>query len=371
MSELSESDVRHLSTALDLAERGRSGARPNPIVGAVLADDDQVLATGYHARWGERHAERMCLDLVDRIPATATLYVTLEPCSHHGKQPPCVDAIRESGVKRVVIAAHDPNPETAGVGPQQLEDAGIEVIWAAGDLEARAIEQNRGFRSRMLRGRPWVTYKWAQSSDGKLATGDATRRWVTGEAARMRVHLMRAASDAVGVGVATAIADNCELTVRGPAAAGMYHAPLRVVFDRTLRLPLDSHLVQRAPEFPTLVLCDAAASEDAERAMVAYGVDVWRGTADLPDYFTRALEFLSQRGVNNLFLESGPTLAVALHDAGLIDEAICFVSPHPSTGAADLPRLPDGHPLLALLHSSSPDRCGEDLVYRSMLSPVP
>ena len=215
-----EVDALLLERTLDLAELGRPGARPNPVVGAVLAlPDGTVLATGHHVRRGEPHAERELLtDFAAPVPPDATLYVSLEPCSHHGMTPPCVDIILERGVRRVVFASCDPNPDTAGHGPRRLSEAGVEVLRGPVDVERRALQQNAGFHSIHLRGRPYVTAKWAMTPNGKFATGDPDRRWISGPESRAYVHYLRAGSGAVACGIGTVLADDPRLDVRGAVA---------------------------------------------------------------------------------------------------------------------------------------------------------
>lgn len=354
-------DEQWLARALQIAERGRSGARPNPIVGAVLARGDELLAQGYHARYGDRHAERVALDAhPDPIPTDATLYVTLEPCAHTGQQPPCADLLLERGVRRVVVGCADPSEKTSGIGPRRLREHGVQVIWAEGALRSAAMNANAGFLSSHLRGRPWVRYKYAMTSDGKLATGDPQRRWVSGEQSRYRAHLLRAGSGAVMIGVDTALADNPQLTVRGTAAMGMLTAPLRVVLDRQARLPLASQLVATAREVPTIVVVSEPADSAAVDRLRAYGVDVW--TAPDADALGWTMRNLTERGVNDVLLESGPTLAQAAFETGLIDELIAFVAPAPSVGEA--PGFAPDSPFRSALDRAEPEQSGEDLMYR-------
>lgn len=366
---LSDVDRQHLEHTLLLAERGRAGARPNPVVGAVVARGAEVLSTGYHARCGDRHAERVALDALDNVPDDATLYVSLEPCSHHGRQPPCSDAIIERGIRRVVVAGADPSTKTAGVGPRRLRQAGVTVEWGDDDIAARAAQQNAGFVSVHTRRRPYVTYKWAMTRNGRFATGDPHQRWVSGEASRLWAHLMRAASGAVAVGVGTVIADDPQLTVRGEAAGGMFTPPLRVVYDRSLRIPPSAALVRTAREVPTLVITTDDAPADAGQVLTTYGVELFRAPAEPASLLEASLAELAQRGVNDLLLECGPTLATVFHDAGLIDSLSCFMAPFEAP--ADQPGFAADHPLVTVLQKATPVQVGDDLLWQTVLHPMP
>ena len=221
--ELLEGELHHLRRALDLARLGRGRVSPNPLVGAVLERDGRVIGEGYHAELGGLHAERAALaDCArrDEDPRGATMYVTLEPCAHQGRQPPCTEAIVESGVGRVVIASEDPTEKAAGRGPGILRDAGVEVVWAEGEVAAAARLLNQPFRKHSRTGRPHVVLKMAQSLDGRVATAHGESKWISGEASRALVHEWRGESDAIAAGIGTALADDPLLTARGPDAPG-------------------------------------------------------------------------------------------------------------------------------------------------------
>jgi diaminohydroxyphosphoribosylaminopyrimidine deaminase/5-amino-6-(5-phosphoribosylamino)uracil reductase len=370
----SDVDALLLERTLDLAELGRPGARPNPVVGAVLAlPDATVLATGHHVRRGAPHAERELLgDFTDPVPADATLYVSLEPCSHQGLTPPCVDVILERGVRRVVFASSDPNPDTAGHGPQRLSDAGVEVLRGGVDVERRALQQNAGFQSFHLRGRPYVTAKWAMTPNGRFSTGDPERRWISGEQSREYVHYLRAGSGAIACGIGTVLADDPQLTVRGPLDDRTPVAPLRVVYDRALRLPLDSQLAFTASDVPVLVICRADAPAEREAALRAIGVEVWRAPdptqPGAPCLLAASLAMLAERRVNDLLLEAGPELLDAFADADLIDSIVAFVGPH---GAPDdQPGLALDHPLVTGALASPAQASGDDALYAAVLHPA-
>ena len=246
---MNERDAELLERALDLAERGRRSASPNPLVGCVIARDGRVLGEGWHERRGEPHAERIALDACREPVVGATAYVSLEPCSHYGRQPPCADALLAAGIARVVCAIGDPNPEVDGRGLERLRAAGVEVELAGGRIEARARRQNAAFRTHVVRGRPFVLLKLAATLDGRIATSTGESRWISSPESRALVHAWRAEFDAVAVGSGTALADDPELLPRDvePAAERL---PLRVVFDRRGRLGADSKLAQAAPRAP-------------------------------------------------------------------------------------------------------------------------
>src|SRR5438552_5573670 len=231
-----ESDHQHIARAIDLAANGKGRVHPNPVVGAVIVRDGQVLGEGWHADYGGLHAERAAIEAAGGADLTgATLYVSLEPCCHQGKQPPCTDAIVEAGIVRVVVASDDPSEKAAGRGLGILRDEGIEVDIAGGELAHRARLINQGFRKHVRTGRPWVLFKSAMTLDGKVATGSGDSKWISGERSRALSHQWRSECDAVAVGIGTALADDPQLTARGEAAR---RQPRRGVFDSLARLPL-------------------------------------------------------------------------------------------------------------------------------------
>jgi diaminohydroxyphosphoribosylaminopyrimidine deaminase/5-amino-6-(5-phosphoribosylamino)uracil reductase len=303
--------------ALALAVRGAGHVSPNPLVGAVVAHGSQVVGEGWHARYGGDHAEVAALRAAGENAKGATLYVTLEPCNHAGKTPPCVNAIIAAGITRVVFAVHDPNPIAQG-GANALRAAGIEVV--AEVLNGDATELNQPFLfSARGAARPWVSLKLALSLDGAVVDASRERAWLTGPKARKAVHAMRASADAIGIGIGTALADDPLLTVRDVAAPRV--APARVIFDRAARLPLHSQLVRSVADGPIIVV-GAGASLSREAALRAAGVDVVTA-ADL----ATALEALRQRGVRHLLVEGGAVVASAFMVAGLVDRLIIFQAP--------------------------------------------
>jgi diaminohydroxyphosphoribosylaminopyrimidine deaminase/5-amino-6-(5-phosphoribosylamino)uracil reductase len=338
---VTEQDLVHLRRALELAEGGRGRVSPNPLVGAILARDDAVIGEGFHAELGGLHAERAALEDArarSEDPAGATLYVTLEPCAHTGRQPPCTEAILEAGIARVVIGCDDPSAKASDRGPSLLRDAGVEVDFASGAEAAAARLLVQSFRKLARTGKPLVTYKVASTLDGKVAMPDGGARWISGAESRELVHRWRAEADAVAVGIGTALADDPLLTARD---VGAHRQPLRVVFDRKGRLPHDSKLMETTNEAPLRVL-----------------------SAPIGD----ALEELGAEGISDLLLEGGPTLASAFLDAGEIDEVRLFIAPVIS-GSAEAPGVFVGAHLgaavtpLAVEHET----VGPDLLMRARL----
>jgi diaminohydroxyphosphoribosylaminopyrimidine deaminase / 5-amino-6-(5-phosphoribosylamino)uracil reductase len=308
-------DRAHLDRCAQLAERGRRTAAPNPVVGAVVVRDGVILGEGWHERPGGDHAEVAALRAAGDARG-ATVYVNLEPCSHHGRTPPCADALIAAGVGRVVTAMIDPTDKVNGSGVARLRAAGIAVDVAGGDVEVGARRQNAWWLSLALRGRPHVTYKAAVSADGRTAS-PAGPRWISSSESRARVHELRAQMGAVAVGIGTALVDDPLLTARDvePPAE---RQPLRVVFDRAARLPLGSQLVRgAAQDAPVLVVCAPGAA-----AITAAGVQMLpvAGIAE-------ALAELGRRRISALLLEGGATLATAFLDAGVIDRVMLFTAP--------------------------------------------
>ncbi len=309
-------DSVFMRRALTLARRGWGHVSPNPLVGAVVVRDGQVVGEGYHARYGGDHAEVVALRTAGDRARGATLYVTLEPCSHHGLTPPCTEAILRSGVASVVAATLDPNPAARG-GLAVIAAQGVRV--GSGVEEEAARELNADFFNRFTSDLPWVIVKLALSLDGAIA--DHTRRpgWLTTERSRRAVHRMRAGVDAIAVGVGTAIADDPQLTVRSGRAPR--RVPVRVVFDRTCRLPLTSALVLTARQVPVIVCTDQPDSS-AARALSAAGVELLPAT-DLPE----SLRQLRQRDVNSILVEGGAGITGALLMSDMVDRLVIFQAP--------------------------------------------
>jgi diaminohydroxyphosphoribosylaminopyrimidine deaminase/5-amino-6-(5-phosphoribosylamino)uracil reductase len=326
-----ERDARHLHRAIELAGLARGQVSPNPMVGAVIVKSGRVIGEGVTQPPGEGHAERMALGACDESPAGATLYVSLEPCCHHGRTPPCTDAIVEAGIARVVIASDDPTPKAAGRGPGILRDEGVEVSFMDGEVADAARLLNQPFRKHARTGRPLVVFKSAMTLDGKVATPTGDSQWISGEASRARGHRWRAESDAVAVGIGTALMDDPQLTAR---IEGVARQPRRVVFDSEARLPLDSQLVRGVADVPVTVVCGRAASRTSVQALESAGVDVIVATGgNEAARAASALDGLGQRDIQSVLLEGGPHLAGAFLEAAEIDEARIFIAPFMIGGA--------------------------------------
>jgi diaminohydroxyphosphoribosylaminopyrimidine deaminase/5-amino-6-(5-phosphoribosylamino)uracil reductase len=320
-----ERDTRHLERTLELAARARGQTSPNPMVGAVVVKGEKVIGEGITQPPGEDHAEVMALEAAAGNTAGATLYVSLEPCCHHGRTPPCTDAIISAGIRRVVIASDDPTPKAAGRGPGILRDEGVKVDFVDGHIEAAARMLNQPFRKHARTGRPLVIFKSAMTLDGKVATRTGDSQWISGEASRARAHRWRADSDAVAVGIGTALMDDPRLTAR---VEGVARQPRRVVFDSEARLPLDSQLVRGVADLPLIVVCSRAASRTSVQALESAGVDVIVATGENEGArVEHALDELGSRDIQSLLLEGGPHLAGAFLEAGEIDEARVFIAP--------------------------------------------
>ena len=330
-----ETDHQHLSRAIDLATRGRGRVHPNPVVGAVVVKDGVVLGEGWHVEYGGAHAEVNAIAACEGADLSgATIYVSLEPCCHQGKTGPCTEAIVEAGITRVVVASDDPTEKASGRGLGILRDEGVTVDVAGGELAARARLANQAFRKHARTGRPWVLFKSAMTLDGKVATRTGDSKWISSESSRALAHRWRASVDAVVVGIGTALADDPQLTARieepDPAdpAAPPLRQPRRVVFDATGRLPLDSQLVQQAPEIPLTVVVSRAAPRSAADALQNAGADVIVATGEHePARVRSALDQLGEAGIHAILLEGGPHLAGAFLDAGEIDEVRLFLAP--------------------------------------------
>jgi diaminohydroxyphosphoribosylaminopyrimidine deaminase / 5-amino-6-(5-phosphoribosylamino)uracil reductase len=304
---------------LELAEGGRGRVSPNPLVGAVIVRDGEVIGEGFHAALGDLHAERAALADCGEDPRGATMYVTLEPCAHQGRQPPCTEAILEAGIGRVVIASDDPSEKAAGRGPGILRDGGVEVELAAGEEATAARLLNQSFRKHARTGLPLVTLKLAMSLDGQTETLPGDSPWISSAKSQELVHRWRAESDAIAVGIGTVLADDPLLTARAPE---VHRQPIRVVFDRQARLPLDSQMLQTLDQSPVL----AVTSQGADSSRLAALRDAGAETI-VADEIAAALSDLGRRGITSLFLEGGRTLAVAFAGAERVDEAKVFVAP--------------------------------------------
>ena len=319
--QLTAMDQAHLERALELAEGGRGRVSPNPLVGAVVVRDGAVIGEGFHSELGGLHAERAALaDCWDRgeDPAGATMYVTLEPCAHEGRQPPCVEAILEARVGRVVIASDDPSEKAAGRGPGILRDGGVEVDFASGAEATPARRLNQPFRKHSRTGLPFVVLKMAMSLDGETTTAPGDSPWISGPESRELVHRWRAEHDAIAVGIGTALADDPLLTARIDGA----RQPKRVVFDSQARLPLDSQLLQTLDQAPVVVIAAPDAPVERVGALEQAGAEIIQASN-----LEAALRELGRREVTSLFLEGGRTLASAFVSAGQVDESRTVIAP--------------------------------------------
>lgn len=332
-----------MERALELAAAGRGAVSPNPMVGAVVVGPGgETVGEGHHAELGGLHAEVAALaDVRARggDPSGATMFVTLEPCAHQGRQPPCTEAILAAGIARVVIASDDPSAKASGRGPGILRDGGVEVAWAEGPEATAARLLNQPFRKHARTGRPLVTLKSAVTLDGRTATGAGDSQWISGDASRELAHRWRAEADAIVIGIGTALIDDATLTARD---VGARRQPLRVVFDSRARLPLDSRLVATLAEAPVLVIAGPDASPGRIARLEAAGVGVVAFPGAGPERIGPALAELGRRGVASLLLEGGATLAGAFRDAGELDELRLFHAPILLGGSAARPLLGGG-----------------------------
>jgi len=370
-----EADARHLRRAIELAALGGVRVSPNPQVGAVIVRDGETLGEGFHRELGGPHAEVEAIrDAAGSDLAGATMYVSLEPCCHQGRTPPCTDAIREAGISRVVVASEDPSEHASGRGLGILRDDGVEVVVADGELASQARLMNQPFRKLARTGRPWVLFKSAMSLDGKVATRSGDSKWISGEESRRLVHEWRANADVVAVGIGTAMADDPALTAReGGSDAEILkdRQPRRVVFDSTAQLPLNSRLLADLDTTPLTVVVSRAAARADTDALEAHGADVIVATGENePARVRSALDQLGQAGVSSILLEGGPRLAGAFLDAGEIDEVRLFIAPLVMGGRARDPLESQGvevvsDALRALTLEC--ERIGGDLLLRARL----
>lgn len=316
-------DIQHMRLACEVSRRAQGHAEPNPTVGCVIAVDGEVIAEGWTQTYGSDHAEVHALQKVaGRDLSTATIYVTLEPCCHQGKTPPCTQAIIDSGIKRVVVGVKDPFPQVAGQGIDTLREAGIEVTVGIVEQEARA--SLAPFLKAQSTKQPWVIAKWAMSLDGKIATASGDSKWISSESSREVVHKLRGRMDAIMVGIGTALADDPMLTARPTGS----RTATRVVVDSKCRLPSTSQLARTAKDIPVLV----AVGPDADKANVAtlseMGVEIVSCNAlTHAERTTQLLDELGKRNVTNILVEGGADLLGGLLDAGHIDEVHVFIAP--------------------------------------------
>ena len=355
-------DEKYMRMALELALKGRGWVSPNPVVGAVIVrDDGTIIGQGYHERYGELHAERNALKNCIEPPAGATMYVTLEPCCHHGRQPPCTDAILEAGIRRVVVGSGDPNPRVAGGGIRILREHGIEVV--EGVLKEECDAVNEIFFHYIQTGRPYVVMKYAMTIDGKIAAYTGLSKWVTGEEARAHVQKLRHELSAIMVGVGTVLADDPMLNCRIPGLT----SPVRIICDTHLRTPLDSKVVQTASEIPTII---ATCCED-ERAVLQYTEKGCRvlnvaKSGDLHLDLQDLVRKIGAEGIDSILLEGGGTLNWSALESGIVNRVMAYVAPKLFGGSsAKTPvegrGIPDPQEAVRL-RDISISRLGEDLL---------
>lgn len=332
-------DNAYMQLALQLAEKGCGFVSPNPMVGAVIVKNDRIIGSGYHERYGEPHAERNALASCTESPEGATMYVTLEPCCHHGKQPPCVDAIIDAGIHRVVVGSGDPNPLVAGKGIEILRTNGIQVTEHV--LEEKCRKLNDVFFHYIQTKQPYVVMKYAMTLDGKIATYTGASKWITGEEARTYVHKQRHRYRAIMVGVGTILTDNPLLTCRIEGGRN----PIRIICDTKLRTPLDSQLVQTAKEVPTIL---ATCCSDTEKHLPyeAAGcrilpVEEENGHLNL----SILMQLLGEKGIDSILLEGGATLNWSALKSGIVQKVEAFIAPKLFGGAtAKTPIAGEGFP---------------------------
>jgi diaminohydroxyphosphoribosylaminopyrimidine deaminase / 5-amino-6-(5-phosphoribosylamino)uracil reductase len=325
MTEVEQSWMRR---ALALAERGRGHVEPNPLVGAVIVRDGQVVGEGWHQRYGAAHAEINALAAAGEAARDGTLYVTLEPCCHHGKTPPCTEAVLRAGIRRVVAAMTDPFPQVAGQGAACLRAAGVTV--EVGLLEAAARRLNAPYLKLLATGRPYVHAKWAMTLDGKIATRTGDSKWISGDASRRRVHELRGRMDAIVAGIGTVLADDPLLTARPPGP----RTPVRILLDSHGRLPLRSRLAATAQETPTLIVTAGALPDEQAEALRATGCGLLALAVEQGRPAVAALlEELGRRRMTNVLVEGGANVLGSFLDAGALDEVHVFLAPKLLGGA--------------------------------------
>ena len=320
-----EKDIEFMRRAIELAKKGGGYVHPNPLVGCVVVKDGEIIAEGYHEKYGEFHAERNALLCCKSETKGASLYVTLEPCCHYGKTPPCTEIIIEKGIKKVFVGILDPNPLVAGKGVKILQDAGIEV--EVGLCEDEIRELNKVFLKYITTKRPYVIMKTAMTLDGKIAAFTGDSRWVTNEESRKLVHVLRSEMAGVIVGIGTVLADDPMLNVR---LDGEHHQPIRIVVDSNLRISIDSQLVKTAKEYRTIVATTVISSDrrESRNLLQSFGVELlecqsYNGHVDINDLMIK----LGAMGIDSILLGGGGTLNAAFLEAGCVDEVWAFIAP--------------------------------------------
>ncbi len=366
----SDDDRRWMERALTLARRGEGRTTPNPPVGAVLVRDGRIVGEGFHARAGEPHAEIIALRQAGALARSAVLFVTLEPCAHHGRTPPCTEALIRAGVTRVVIGCGDPNPKVSGGGARELETAGITVESRLCGPECRRLIAP--FAYHIASGRPFTTLKAAVTLDGKTATASGQSQWISSEAARHETHQLRNSVDAIMVGIETAIVDDPRLTTRGIEDG---RDPVRVVVDSTLRLPLESAILHVASPATTLIATTGKAPQERIDAVRATGAEVmvFATDGDSRVDLEALWKALGERNIQHLLVEGGATLNQAVLEAGLVQRMMVILCPL-MLGGADAPGIFRGRGVGALddairLSDLRARPCGPDLIIEGEVEP--
>lgn len=321
---MSETDQIYMQRALEQASLALGRTCPNPVVGAVIVKDGIIVGEGYHQKAGTPHAEVHALQAAGDQASGATVYVTLEPCSHFGKTPPCADALIKAGVKKVVMACLDPNPQVAGKGRKKLIEAGIET--ELGVLESEALRLNEAFFKHIRTGRPFVALKTAMTLDGKIASKTGDSRWITSPDARNYVHQLRNTYDAIMVGIGTVLKDDPLLNTR--LEQEDVRDPVRIIIDSQLELPADSQIVRSAREQRSLVFCTAEADEERQQVLAQAGCEIIR--LDHQGMFVpldKVLDFLGSQGICSLLVEGGGQINASLLEAQLVDKVYSFIAP--------------------------------------------
>ena len=356
-------DREYMQRAIDLAVKGCGHTSPNPMVGAVIVKDDKIISEGYHEKYGEYHAERNALSKCDWKAPGATMYVTLEPCCHHGKQPPCTDAVKASGITKVIIGSRDPNPLVSGKGVQILRDAGIEVVTDFMREECDAI--NYVFFHYISTGLPYVVSKYAMTMDGKIATRTGASKWITGEQARQRVQEDRNRYAGIMAGIGPVLADDPLLTCRIPGGKD----PVRIICDTNLRIPTESQIVQTAKYTETIIACSAGDPEKKEllssKGCTVLDVPERNGHVDLNEL----MNVLGSMKIDSVYIEGGGQLHWSALEAGIVNRVQAYVAPKIFGGAdAPSPVRGEGCDVPAngfMLTSPTVTRYGDDILLES------
>jgi diaminohydroxyphosphoribosylaminopyrimidine deaminase / 5-amino-6-(5-phosphoribosylamino)uracil reductase len=326
---MNESDLQWMERALELAERGRGHVEPNPLVGAVVVREGKVVGEGWHEKYGQAHAEINALAAAGEAARGATLYVSLEPCCHHGKTPPCTDAILRAGIGRVIVAMLDPYPAVSGRGAHLLRESGLRVEMGLCEEQARRL--NAPYLKLVTSGRPYVHAKWAMTLDGKIATRTGDSKWISNDRSRQLVHSLRGRMDAIVTGIGSVLADDPLLTARPPGP----RTATRIVLDSSLRLPANSRLATTARDAPVLIATAGDTSRDRASTLRQLGcellpIDTASGKPSVPALLTE----LGKRRCTNLLIEGGMQVMGSFLDAGAIDEVHVFIAPHLFGGSA-------------------------------------